>query len=249
MTGQKAAALRRWLQPLRRTVLHPQWFAFREERQTFRWVRAGARGRVLDVGCAGGWARSAIAGDCAYIGLDYPTTVDAFYGTRPDVFADGAALPFHDEAFDTVLLLEVLEHVAEPERVISEIARVLKPGGSLLLSMPFLYPLHDAPHDYQRYTAPGLAHVIHHAGLQCDEPTARCTGLRAAALLAAIACAEGVLAAARARRWRLVFAPLLVACIPLINVLGYLFGGLGGSAMLAAGHTIRARKPAVSESR
>ncbi|MBS0461884.1 MAG: class I SAM-dependent methyltransferase, partial [Proteobacteria bacterium] len=147
-----ASPLRNWLAPLRRTVLHPQWFAFREECETRCWVGALAQGLVLDIGCADGWAKQALSGQCQYVGLDYPTTAQGIYGTRPDVFADGARLPFVDDSFDSVLLLEVLEHVAQPGAVLTEIRRVLKPGGVLLPSMPFLYPLHDAPHDYQRYT-------------------------------------------------------------------------------------------------
>lgn len=238
-----AVKMRRWMQPLRCTPLHPQWFAFRDERRTQRWVAEIARGRVLDIGCAGGWARHTVSAQCDYVGLDYPLTAQGIYGTRPDVFADGASLPFHEDSFDTILLLEVLEHVAEPERVLSEIARVLKSGGILLLSMPFLYPLHDAPHDYQRYTAPGLKHAVARAGLDCDEPVPRNCGFHAAALLSAIACAEGVLSATRVRRWRVIFAPLLVLSIPVINFFGWLFGWLGGSGMIASGHSIEARKP------
>lgn len=235
--------LRRCMRPLRHTPLHPQWFAFRDERKVRLWVRELARGRVLDVGCADGWARGTLSGDCEYIGLDYPVTAQGKYGTRPDVFADGARLPFGDESFDTILLLEVLEHVAEPERVLSEIQRVLKAGGVLLLSMPFLYPLHDAPHDYQRYTSPGLKHAVRRAGMQCSEPVSRNAGIQNVALLAAIACADGVLSAMRKRRWQLLFAPLLILCIPVCNCLGWLFGSLGGSGMIASGHSIEARKP------
>ncbi|MFT3789796.1 MAG: class I SAM-dependent methyltransferase [Rudaea sp.] len=235
--------MRRWLQPLRNTVLHPQWFALRDERQVRRWVKANANGRVLDIGCADEWARQVISAQCEYIGLDYPLTAQGAYGTRPDVFADGGLLPFRDGTFDTVLLLEVLEHVAEPARVLSEIERVLKSGGVLLLSMPFLYPLHDAPHDYQRYTAPGLKYAVVRAGLDCIEPLPRNTGFRTAALLLAIACADCVLSATRTRHWRLAFAPFLMVCIPIINGLGWLLGWLGDSGMIASGHSIEARKP------
>ena len=151
-------------------------------------------------------------------------------------------MPFRDESFDTVLLLEVLEHVAEPERVLAEIQRVLRIGGVLLLSMPFLYPLHDSPHDYQRYTAPGLMHAVKRAGMHCSEPVPRNPGIHNVALLAAIACADGVLSATRERRWRLVFAPLLILCIPVCNCLGWLLGWLSGTGMFAAGHSIEARK-------
>ncbi|MEO8984133.1 MAG: class I SAM-dependent methyltransferase, partial [Rhodanobacter sp.] len=202
------SALRKAMRPLRSTVLHPQWLAFREDAVQRRWVKQVASGRVLDIGSADGHMRNLLE-RCEYVALDYPVTAQGLYGTRPDIFADAAALPFADACMDTVLLLEVLEHVRDARGVLGEISRVLKPGGVLLLSIPFLYPLHDAPHDYRRYTAPGLEDAIRRAGLDGEPATPRTRGFQAAALLVAIACAEGVLQAWRHHRWRLLFAPPL----------------------------------------
>jgi SAM-dependent methyltransferase len=231
------------MRPLRHTILHPQWFAFRTDGEQGAWVRDRARGLVLDIGSADGRAREWLV-DCEYIGIDYPVTVRDMYGTRPDVFADGALLPIADASIDTVLLLEVLEHVRDASAVLASIARVLKPGGVLLLSVPFLYPLHDAPHDYRRYTAPGLADAIRRAGLDPASPTPRNGGCESAALLGAIACAEAALDAWRSRSWRLIFAPLALAAIPCINLTGWIGAKLyGGGRLLASGHSIEARKP------
>lgn len=237
------ATLRRWVAPLRKTPLHPQWFAFRDDVRIRRWIHDAASGHVLDIGCANGWARKALQPECGYTGLDFPTTASGMYGTRPDVFADGCRLPFVDGAFDTVLLLEVLEHVSDPVKALCEIRRVLKSGGLLLLSMPFLYPLHDAPHDYQRYTAPGLAHALSEAGLEARSLQPRNRGFEAAGLLWAIACADSLLSALKERRWRLVFAPLLACFIPLVNGAAWLLSPLSGTDMLAGGHVVAARKP------
>jgi SAM-dependent methyltransferase len=73
---------------------------------------------------------------------------------------DAHALPFADRVFDTVLCTEVLEHLTEPQRAIDEMYRVLKPGGALLLTTRFLFPIHDAPHDYFRFTKYGLRHLL-----------------------------------------------------------------------------------------
>ena len=230
------------MRPLRGTPLHPQWFMFRNQRRDRQWVADRARGRVLDVGCADGWARDVLS-HCDYVGLDYLTTASKLYGTRPQVFADGARLPFATGSFDTVLLLEVLEHVAEADQVLAEISRVLKPKGVLLVSMPFLYPLHDAPHDYRRYTAPGLVHALKRAGLQPGSVVVRNAGFKVIALLAAIGCADFVVEALQGRRWRLLLAPLALLAVPLINVLGWAFALPGGGQMLASGHAVEARKP------
>lgn len=76
------------------------------------------------------------------------------------VVGDAQALGLADSSFDVVLCTEMLEHVPEPQRAIDEIRRVLRPGGLLLLTTRFLFPIHDAPHDYFRYTKYGLRHLL-----------------------------------------------------------------------------------------
>lgn len=81
-------------------------------------------------------------------------------GPGVHVVGDAQALGFADASFDTVLCTEMLEHVPEPQRAIDEMRRVLRPGGLLLLTTRFLFPIHDAPHDYFRYTKYGLRHLL-----------------------------------------------------------------------------------------
>ncbi len=73
-----------------------------------------------------------------------------------DVIADGHVLPFPDATFDAVISEAVLEHVQRPEQVVSEIHRVLKPGGHICVAVPFLQGYHASPHDYQRWTVSGI---------------------------------------------------------------------------------------------
>jgi SAM-dependent methyltransferase len=72
-----------------------------------------------------------------------------------DFASDASALPLADGSVDLVLSLELVEHVPEPAAVLAEIARVLKPGGTVILSVPSTVPRHD-DNDYWRFTAQGL---------------------------------------------------------------------------------------------
>jgi SAM-dependent methyltransferase len=75
--------------------------------------------------------------------------------------ADAYRLPFRDDIFEIAVCTEVLEHTHSPELVLRELQRVLKPGGKLLLTTPFAFPIHYAPTDYYRFTRFGLAHLLH----------------------------------------------------------------------------------------
>lgn len=77
-----------------------------------------------------------------------------------NVQADTYQLPFSSSSFEVVLCTEVLEHLHTPAGALREIHRVLKPGGKLLLTTPFAYPIHYAPTDYYRYTRFGLEHLL-----------------------------------------------------------------------------------------
>lgn len=69
-------------------------------------------------------------------------------------------LMFENNQFDTVLLTDVLEHIYEPKQLLAEIYRILKPDGKLILGVPFLYWIHEQPHDYYRYTEFALKKMI-----------------------------------------------------------------------------------------
>jgi len=155
------------------------------------------------------------------VGLDYPTTVDLGYPGHPEVFGNAASLPFRESALDTVLMLDVLEHLASPERAVAEAGRVLKPGGRLILQAPFLYPLHDEPHDYQRWTQHGLRRLCENQGLAIESTTAVGHPCEAAAALFAIALAKSCLVALSKKSISTALIPLLVAAIPLVNVVGW----------------------------
>ena len=82
-----------------------------------------------------------------------------------DAIADLSQLPFPTASFDACLNIVTLEHVREPALVLEETARVLKPGGRLLLIVPHEWEVHQAPHDYFRYTRYGISWLLERAGL------------------------------------------------------------------------------------
>ena len=117
-----------------------------------RFIAAHATGRpTLDIGAQNGPYASLFP---RRVGLD----IRPGRGVR--IIGDAQALGIRDAAFDVVLCTEVLEHLPEPQRAIDEMYRVLRPGGELLLTTRFLFPIHDAPHDYFRYTKYGLRHLL-----------------------------------------------------------------------------------------
>ena len=85
---------------------------------------------------------------------------DIAAGPGVQVGGDAHTLPFADETFEIVLSTEVLEHLHSPHVAIAEMRRVLKKGGLVLLSTRFIFPIHDAPHDYFRYTEFGLKRLF-----------------------------------------------------------------------------------------
>lgn len=87
-------------------------------------------------------------------------TYDVDPNRQPDTLGDAHDLPFKEESFNFILCTEVLEHLHTPHVAISEFSRVLKPGGMLVLTTRFVFPIHDAPHDYYRYTEYGLRHLF-----------------------------------------------------------------------------------------
>jgi len=111
------------------------------------------QGRVLDVGCGSKPYQLIFQNKVkTYVGID----LDG----NPDFFASALYLPFKSQTFDTVLCTEVLEHVPEPSIVIKEIERVLKNKGILILSCPQIYPVHNSPNDFYRFTKFGLREIV-----------------------------------------------------------------------------------------
>lgn len=97
-----------------------------------------------------------------YIGLDFK---DNLY-QPPDLEWDGETIPLEDNAVDCAMATELLEHCPQPEQVLREALRVLKPGGLLFFTVPFLWPLHCVPNDEYRYTPFALTRHLKNSGFE-----------------------------------------------------------------------------------
>jgi SAM-dependent methyltransferase len=130
-----------------------------------RLIREYSRGRLLDCGCG-----RVPFYDMYKDLVTSITCIDWNESSHVDLVVDlNGALPFDDQSFDTVLLSDVLEHVREPGQLLREISRVLAPPGTLILTVPFLYHVHEAPHDYYRYTRFALEALCHEGGFVMEE--------------------------------------------------------------------------------
>ena len=156
-----------------RQMFHPNWLGVFVN--PFYIARAGLRdammelapglsGNLLDVGCGSKPYRSLFTVD-TYIGLDIDNKISRQRGAA-DQFYDGNAFPFFNDSFDSVLCNQVLEHVFNPDDFLGEIARVIKPGGKLLLTVPFVWDEHEQPYDYARYSSFGLHALLEKQGFQ-----------------------------------------------------------------------------------
>ncbi len=224
---RQEALARRLLSPLRRTPIHPQWHVLRNERQTLETLGRVARGLVLDIGAGEMALKAHLPSGCDYLSLDYYVTATGWYKTRPSVFGDGQQLPVISDSVDTVFLLDVLEHLPRPDACVAEARRVLRPGGSLVIQVPFLYPLHDEPYDFHRWTRHGLQAMAERHGFSSDMAASAGHPLETSALLMNLALSKTALNWARTRNPLVLLAPLLVLLIPLINILSWVFAALG----------------------
>lgn len=124
-------------------------------------------GTVLDVGCGAQPYRPLLLPAATYLGIDTADSESHFGYRVPDTtYYSGDTWPVPNASCDLVLCTETLEHVLDPCQFLAEAVRVMRPGGRLILTVPFAARWHFIPCDYWRYTPSGLQHLLTRAGLE-----------------------------------------------------------------------------------
>jgi SAM-dependent methyltransferase len=117
------------------------------EQALHQWIRDCVR--VADIGCGEQPLRLIVEGlGGKYTGVDVGQNLQ---GTV-DVIADITRLPLSQNSFEVVLCTEVLEHIPDTAAAFAELERLCRPGGAIILTTPFMYPLHEEPYDFVRLT-------------------------------------------------------------------------------------------------
>jgi SAM-dependent methyltransferase len=201
------------------TPLHPQWLIFRDNYQSISRHKKYLKGKVLDIGCGQADVKKYLESDTEYIGLDYYYTSVNWYDSFPDIYGNAMQLPLADNSVDTVLLLDVLEHLPSSEECISEIYRSLKPGGTFLLQVPFIYPIHDAPLDFKRWTKYGLQKILQQYNFEIVEERVQGQPAETSILLLNLALGKLLLNSFRNKNPLLIFIPAYPLIVLIMNLL------------------------------
>lgn len=141
--------------PGRLRPLHYKWLVTVDLHRDLRELLPRLNGRVLDVGCGEQPYRTLLPADCDYVGVDVEQHPGVAAVIRP-----GEPWPLEDSSFDAVLCTQVLEHDSDPSHTLAEIERVLRPGGTAVITVPFAYNEHHVPHDYRRWSAAGAGALV-----------------------------------------------------------------------------------------
>jgi SAM-dependent methyltransferase len=214
---------------------HPQYVNNAEGDPWVQRTLPTLRGTVLDFGCG----RKPYAALCTaaerYVGVDLPD-VD----TADLHMVDGVGIPMGDASVDALISTASLEHVPDMEGVLAEWRRVLKVNGELVVTVPFLFPVHGAPHDYRRFTHFGLQDLLARRGFAVYETTT--FGGIGTYLING---AQGFIADNHGLGWvlfKLAMVPVSLVTTPLVNLVGLLLNRLDHTNTYYAAVAVRARR-------
>jgi SAM-dependent methyltransferase len=176
---------------------------------------AQLQGRVLDVGAGESPWKEWLPKACTYQGIDVASAQEYGMTSRPQdvLYYDGINMPLQDSSFDAAMCIEVIEHARDPDKIISEIHRVLKNNSTLLLSVPFSARRHHIPNDFHRFTSEQLLILLERHDFKNVEIHARGNDVGAIASKMMVI----VIRLLRPTRWRDVWWcwPILLVMLPI----------------------------------
>ena len=146
------------------SLTHPYYFIRKGLLQKISQYASTLQGDLLDFGCGVKPYKSLFTHVNSYTGVDFENEGHSHANEQIEYFYDGKTLPFKDASFDCIFTSEVFEHIFNLEEILEELNRVLKPGGKMLLTCPFVWPEHEKPHDFARYTQFALKHLLQNHG-------------------------------------------------------------------------------------
>jgi SAM-dependent methyltransferase len=150
------------------SITHPNYLIRHRLLQSIRRLAPQLKGKLMDFGCGQKPYKSLFNVD-EYIGVDFENPGHSHANESIDVFYDGKTIPFSNESFDAIFSSEVFEHIFNLPEIIKELNRVLKVGGSILLTCPFAYCEHETPNDFARYTSFAIKSLLVQNGFEITE--------------------------------------------------------------------------------
>lgn len=158
-----------WIQTYKKQSFHPNLISiFINPFLLIRWMllrkikkyAPKLQGSILDFGCGQKPYQALFTQATEYVGVDIENEAHNHDTEDIDFFYDGRKLPFESEHFDNIFASESLEHVFNYEEIIPELYRVLKPGGQILVTVPFAWEEHEIPYDNCRFTKYGIKSLL-----------------------------------------------------------------------------------------
>ena len=214
---------------LGRTIFHPQYLMNISNYEIVRVIEdlKVNKGKLIDIGSGRMQYKDELLKYIEiYHSLDHPE-ISKYYDKKhnPDYLADiSKKTKLKDSFYDVVLMTQVLEYIENPQNAFKEINRVLKKGGTFIITSPFLYPIHDKPYDLQRFTDQKIVNLLNNTGFKNIKVVTYGNTISTNILLIQVALFYSLMQSLKSRRILITILLLCLISISLIplNIIGLL---------------------------